>query len=632
MAESPPAETKIETTSAVIENSTTIERSSIEATNVTGRTLWDAVVDLARQLGPYTPWLLMIGGGIFAFFKFTELQQTAQSEARKDFQKDLDAAHKELRETFNQIADMNKHQLINVKSMLEVHEQTVKSTEEQRKKYNDLREISNKERDEVEKSRQIAERAKLEATDAMKNAQDASKRASEAAARVERAEKDLVAKEAELNRKSDEMNQRATKIGDLNQKLIELATLVVSPSGENDTLQLAKNILRDFSPDTKNLLKGFAEQPTKSAATMLKNLIGKGAQELAAGLKEGLGFLFWKQLSDPKKPENKIYVGVVRQSESEDENVVVIRVVEEQIVEVDCFEKLFVVSAPDTRNWNQSVSYLVIKSFSGDEGGEIEPVAHKGRDWTLAQTFEGALAQLIYGDERPLPIVSIPDARRRDAPLLDQVAENTVSDFDEAFAMFSKSEKFDANTILNSSITIEPQELRELLVDLLNASVAHKTSVPRLTLGYGLNDSEVLGAIAAVVLKPSFAFISAPKVKRRTISQSTAPEEREDYSVISRYYGLNQIKRSRIALSRDPQGKEWILTAFEDPYVSSDKSDSEYGQDYGFTSPTPVAKSPNPKPKATLTPKPSVTPKPAATPKVSSTPNTNSTAQPRKTP
>src|ERR1044071_9890765 len=124
MPEAPKNETTIEKTSTVAETATRTERILVEADTKTGRTLWDSLVDLAHLMGPYAPWVIMIAGAAYAAFKFTELQKTAQITAREQVQKELDAAHKELRDTFNQIGEMNKHQMTNVKAMLELHDET----------------------------------------------------------------------------------------------------------------------------------------------------------------------------------------------------------------------------------------------------------------------------------------------------------------------------------------------------------------------------------------------------------------------------------------------------------------------------------------------------------------------------
>lgn len=633
MAEPPAGETKIETTSAVVENATRIERTSIHAENQTGRTLWDAIVDLARLMGPYAPWVIMIAGAIFAFYKFTQLQETAQDKAREQVQKELDAAHKELRDTYNQIADMNKQELGNVKSMLEVHELTVKSTEDQRKKYNDLREQSNREREQVEKSRQEADQAKVEANNAIKNAQDASKSASDAAAKIEKAEKELAAKESELNRKSEEVNKRATKIGDLNQKLIELATAMLSPSSESVTRELATNILRDYSPEPKSLLKAFADQPSESSAKMLKNLIGKGTKELIAGLKEGLGFSFWQKVSRAGKgDEAPTYLGVVRQTDNANENVVLLNTHKEKIVEVYAFQKVIVVSAPDTQNWNQPANYLLYRSVSSTERSGVDSYASREKTWTLVQGLEGTQAEPIFGVERELAITNIADLKTIDAETLDIAKLDTTSDFAEALSMLSNAEHFKPADIVGARV--EPKEVRDILVDLLTAGVEHKTAVPRLRLGNGLK-LDVFGRFAAAALKPSFALVSISKFNYRNPSTAEAPQ---GYSIICQYFTvLKQMKRNRITLTHDSSADEWILTTYDDPYVlpttslndsSTDQSSYEYGQDYGYNDAPLKTPKPTSSPRATKPPTPSPPAKPSVSPRSAAT----AKPSPRKTP
>jgi hypothetical protein len=628
MAEAPKNETTIEKTSTVAETAIRTERTLVEADTKTGRTLWDSIVDLARLMGPYAPWVIMIAGAAYAVFKFTELQKTAQITAREQVQKELDAAHKELRDTFNQIGEMNSHQMTNVKSMLELHDETVKSTEEQRKKYEALRDQSNQTRDDADRARQQAEKAKVDADNAIKDAQNASKSASEAATKVEKSQKDLAQKEAELNRKSDEINQRASKIGDLNQKLIELATLVVSPSAEHSSTDLANRILKEYSPEPKALLKAFAAQPSETSGRMLKNLIGKGFEELNAAIKEDLGFAFWQRISSDKT-ELIRYAGALRQNRSSDEAVVLVGVSANKIVDIQCYEKILVVSAPDPGNWSNQANYIIFKSFLNNDPSGVERLPFKESVWTFANTFNDAHGEQVWGNEKALPVCSIEDESCLDSDMTAVTAEDIHSEFSEIRSMLVRAGNFNPAAVLPPAV--EPTELRDLLRNLLTVGVKHNKEVPHLILGQGIKN-DVVGRLTAAALKSSFALESVSESNYRSSAQSRSQDNRKEYSVIYAYSSdLKQTKRSRITIARD--NDDWTVTRFDDPFVlpsnsyeqTTTYSNKDLGTDYGYTAPPLVSPTPFVSPKP-ISPKPRPTSTPTNIPKpVSPTPHKSPT-------
>ena len=82
------------TASTVEIASTTIERTTSKAApSATGRTAWDALVDMGGMLGRYTPWIIIAAGLAYGAYKFTDLQQRAQAEAKKEFQAEISRGH-----------------------------------------------------------------------------------------------------------------------------------------------------------------------------------------------------------------------------------------------------------------------------------------------------------------------------------------------------------------------------------------------------------------------------------------------------------------------------------------------------------------------------------------------------------
>ena len=117
------------TASTVQIASTTVERTTSKAgPETTGRTAWDAIVDVLGMLGRYTPWIIIFAGGCYGFYKFRELQQHAQKDAQDAAQSQIDQAHKDLRDTYEQIGKMHQQQLEGLSSMLSLNQKTTEST------------------------------------------------------------------------------------------------------------------------------------------------------------------------------------------------------------------------------------------------------------------------------------------------------------------------------------------------------------------------------------------------------------------------------------------------------------------------------------------------------------------------
>src|SRR5438270_13116195 len=89
------------TASTVQIASTTVERTTSKVgPETTGRTAWDAIVDVLGMLGRHTPWIIIFAGGCYGVYKFRELQQHAEKDAQDPAQTQIDQAHKELRDTY----------------------------------------------------------------------------------------------------------------------------------------------------------------------------------------------------------------------------------------------------------------------------------------------------------------------------------------------------------------------------------------------------------------------------------------------------------------------------------------------------------------------------------------------------
>ena len=147
--EEPEKQLSREKTATTVEvASTRVQRTiNVAASTVTGRTAWDALVDMGTMLGRLTPWVIIVAGALYGVYKFTTLTQDAQK-----------AANDKLMTTYAEIEKMHDEQMVNLKSMFDLN----KVIEERTK-------AKAKEADEAQKA---AEEAAARAYSAKKQVED----------------------------------------------------------------------------------------------------------------------------------------------------------------------------------------------------------------------------------------------------------------------------------------------------------------------------------------------------------------------------------------------------------------------------------------------------------------------------
>jgi hypothetical protein len=104
---------------------------------LTGRTQWDAAVDVVRLLGNAGPYLLLVGLVVFGFYKFQELSQQRDADLEKtrqtateSYRQQLSAANKALVETYQAMGSISGTQIKNLSDMLELHARATTRTQE----------------------------------------------------------------------------------------------------------------------------------------------------------------------------------------------------------------------------------------------------------------------------------------------------------------------------------------------------------------------------------------------------------------------------------------------------------------------------------------------------------------------
>ena len=139
------------------------KKSDKESARVTGRTQWDIISEITKNLPFLLPTLFIIFGVIFGYYKFQQLSlereravREATLQANQQNQGQIESAQNALRDTYDQMVKRSGEQIKNARSLLQLQEDMRMNTER-------IREEADKEMRRAAQARQEAEAAKQEA-------------------------------------------------------------------------------------------------------------------------------------------------------------------------------------------------------------------------------------------------------------------------------------------------------------------------------------------------------------------------------------------------------------------------------------------------------------------------------------
>jgi len=550
------------TASTVQIASTTVERTTSKAAPATtGRTAWDALVDMGGMLGRYTPWLIIVAGALYGTYKFRELQQHAQKDAQDAAQSQIDQAHKDLMDTYAQIGNMHKQQLEGLSSMLKLNKETAESTQEQTSRLNQLKEDTRKTEDEAKAAKEAAEKARLAVQATEKQRLGAQQLLEKTKHDLEVARQSVEKNQDDLNRKKAEFGNQAAGTKTLKDKLIGVAKRLVN-STDSSVATLGREILKEFpSFDAKTLLAAYAKQPMGNTATALKEFLGSSAESLEATLPEPLGFAFWQKYS-MKDGSKTDYVGVIRQTHDTDEGVVLLEVEGSKVVTAEVFPRILSIALWDSDDWNKSIAYNVYVRPNGDAG--MDRFAIKNDRWTIPDTLTSFLDQgppkKLFGVEQPLYFMKLEDFRKQ-TEIFKAVKDSNRDGFLNMVAMLENEKGFDAKKAVASFTAQMPKGLRETFIQLLEESVKHPPGT-NVTIASSSNlKPDVYGRVGAVALKPGF------RIEDAGTSPASSVAEGETYFILCEYRVGEELRHARLTLNRPSPDGKWTLLSLENPFV-----------------------------------------------------------------
>lgn len=491
---------------------------------MTGRTQWDALVDVVRLLGTAGPYLILVGLAVFGFYKFQEQSQQrdadlqkARETAAESYRQQLSAANKALVETYQAMGTISGTQIKNLSDMLELHSKATVRTQEMQQA--------------LEQQRQKLDQALHDsdnASDQKKRAENELKGIQDSVAR-DKAELDRL--EKALSEGKRNLSDSAVQVGAVRNKLVELATAVRSDSPAAAS-KLADDILKenadpiDIKPDGSNpgTLKSLIG---RADADTITDLV-KSAEFVIRRVAPGSDKLVGSKIFAGKAPAGSIFKDVT-QLESDGS----------RIVSTDVAD-IFGTATSGEDDWYSVRKSLVIHGENSSNTGWTIPTDKN--EWGLEDIPSKDVIKNYAGK---LPFLDLDQLRKEAPAVFDWYKSSPFGTL--PVGMFERGKTLNVDSLLPMTSAGDlagiPSDLRDVAVKLFNAAVKRRPSDTASLISSGTSFPASPGQVAAVVLHPDFEFIkfvpAAPEAGGSVTSASLIG--RYDYRTRGfRRYGFSQ--------------------------------------------------------------------------------------------
>jgi uncharacterized membrane-anchored protein YhcB (DUF1043 family) len=547
-----------------------------------GRTTPDAVVDVAKLLGKSLPALLVAAGVVVGYLEYRKLDdQTnervaeAQQKSREQFQSELDAANKAMRESYKLSAELNQQMIGNAKTLVELQTNMATSSGTM---VTELLGLKQKVVDETAKFLDAQEKSR-EAVTTRETAQKELAEARTARERVElehaavRGEIDRLKQDLDAHRKesSAKTSKRAEDIQQLRAKLEELVKEIQKASENGDPVppqlsDLAETIRGNTLFDPRSLLEGFA--PASAASNYFDALVGGDAAMLEDAIRDvGVGtFPLWLRATFE---EGTAFVGCRVQGEDELQDVVFIAVEDTRVVSTTWLRSLRATLLRDPIRWSNRSLWGVGQEADKEEfQAEALCRNYARRTWSLSAIApddgDGKVKlewTVLRGDAKELPTVEWSAFETKQPELAKSLLESDLG-FEEAVEANRRAERF--SQLVSELVTpdrIADAPLRERFARLLQGAVlldgeaASRLARRRLT-------AEELDRIAALALDDEFKLVGVSDVAaNEAFAIQTLPQAANLRVAINAEYTprYEPPRRVSFVFTRDAGDQPWLL-------------------------------------------------------------------------
>jgi hypothetical protein len=344
-----------------------VSRRQSQPKTVTGRTQWDALVDIFTTLGTVAPYIAFVGLGLFAFYKFSQLTeqntsdlQKAQAEASQRYESQIATTNKVLAETYDEIGKMSASQITNLNAMLDLHSKAAKQTQELQISIQDLRQKSEEQQKEtIANAEKSSAQLNALAAELQMVKSDKEKVEFDLTTKLDQAQKldtEIKALTNTLSSKREALSTSADEISDIRRRAAELAQAVAE--SKPNTVELANAIINELGASNSQLFANLLQEDSRDKT--LKALIGLSEAVLTSFLKQK-GFLFSIKL--PAFNESYQYLAALGKTHNGIfEPILDVEVDKGRITSATMSKKLVAYKVPDSQDWYKYDSVIVLCS------------------------------------------------------------------------------------------------------------------------------------------------------------------------------------------------------------------------------------------------------------------------------
>lgn len=446
-----------------------------ESTRVTGRTMWDFGAEVAERLGLG---ILVLIGIAYGFYKY--------QQATESVQKQLNEAHRELRETSISIGTMNQKVVENIKGGLD-------TLEELQTRLKRLQEQANAESKKAEGA--VAQQKKAE--EARANAVN---------------ELEKVKLEHESFQK-----QRIARTGPFRDNVKKLIKLLQEDPSDPNVAELAEEIRHDYLVDPEIVLQTVADDPSTENLQRLEELDGLRIDVLMEIVKENkAGFASWAHYMS-NRGQNAV-IGIMKVSEEGNKAVglVFLEYDSEQmrVYSVNVADSFTFVYFPSVHDWDATSAIGVVYAqgkIYGESLYGIPSDLSRGQlrlsDMIKSSLIgEDYMISMLAGEDPNIKLIALDELLTKEPATFSYLVDSE-DDISISTTMMKKAERFNAASVVPITIGSglgDIGELRSTVIECLDAAVK-RDDRKRQSLAREDFAKSIWGLLAATVLQPDFA-------------------------------------------------------------------------------------------------------------------------------
>lgn len=488
-----------------------VSRRQSQPKTVTGRTQWDALVDIFTTLGTVAPYIAFVGLGLFAFYKFTQLTeqntsdlQKAQAEASQRYESQIATANKVLAETYDEIGKMSASQITNLNAMLDLHSKAAKQTQELQLSIQDLRQKAEEQQKEsIANAEKSTAQLNALSTELQRVKGDKEKVEFDLITKLDQAQKldtEIKTLTNTLTSKREALSTSADEISNIRRRAAELAQAVVESKPNAD--ELANAIMKELGASNSQLFADLLHEDSRDKA--LKALIGLSEEELTSFLKQK-GFLFAVRV--PGSGGGHQYLAALgKKHDGVFGPILDVEVDKGRITSAIASNTLAAYKVPDPQDWYTDDSVIVLCS-SGCSSKMFYMLNNVTTKIDLAHWSRKGENLVISEPNEDLKYATIDEIQTYQLNVFWDAEPDGNCDTEECTSvkLYNRAKTLDIESLFVGDVAKLPVDSQNALKEIFRSALRRDQNLGSLIESQANVDVHELGFLASGILRPGFS-------------------------------------------------------------------------------------------------------------------------------